>query len=69
MGFSIPPKQRPTAVNSELNLLKILFALAVLMVHTHGLEPEDFSHYPFVGGYLAVEFFLFCLDFLRCNRS
>ena len=34
-----------------------IFALVVLMVHTHGLRPQN-TNYLFCGGYIAVEFFL-----------
>ncbi len=41
----------------RIEVLRFLFAFIVVMVHTNGLRPET-SNYPFVGGYLAVEFFL-----------
>lgn len=44
--------------NLSIELLRFLFAFVVVMVHTHGLRPENPESYPFVGGYVAVEFFL-----------
>lgn len=44
--------------NLSVELLRFLFALLVVMVHTHGLRPDDPNQYPFAGGYIAVEFFL-----------
>lgn len=49
--------QKTTTVNREINLFRLLFSLVVLMVHTHGLSPDNPADYPFMGGYLAVEFF------------
>lgn len=46
-----------TAKNEIIEFLRFVFALVVLMVHTHGLRPQS-TNYPFCGGYIAVEFFL-----------
>lgn len=34
------------------------------MVHSNGLEPLDYYHHPFVGGYIGVEFFCIVTGFL-----
>lgn len=44
--------------NLSIEFLRFLFALLVVMVHTYELRPENPDSYPFVGGYIAVEFFL-----------
>lgn len=46
-----------TAKNGIIECLRFVFALVVLMVHTHGLRPQN-TNYLFCGGYIAVEFFL-----------
>ena len=43
--------------NLSIELLRFIFAFIVVMTHTHGLRPTT-KNYPFVGGYIAVEFFL-----------
>ncbi|MCM1333972.1 MAG: acyltransferase family protein [Bacteroides sp.] len=40
-----------------IEVLRFVFALIVLMCHSHGLRPVG-ENYPFAGGYIAVEFFL-----------
>lgn len=50
-------KNRETGRNTEVDLLRVVFAIAVLIHHSHGLNPPDTTSYPFVGGYIAVEFF------------
>ncbi len=56
-----------TSRNGLIELFRFLFAFIVLMVHTHGLRPENKLNYPFVGGYIAVEFFLILSGFL-CTK-
>lgn len=48
--------------NGLIEILRFVFALVVLMVHTHGLNPTS-ENYPFAGGYVAVEFFLILSGF------
>lgn len=58
--------------NGLIEILRFAFALIVLMVHTHGLRPDDSADYPFVGGYIAVEFFLILSGFFcakNCLRN
>lgn len=50
-----------------IELSRFLFAFIVLIHHTHGLMPKDKTDYPFVGGYIAVEFFLILSGFL-CTK-
>lgn len=40
-----------------IEILRFVFALIVLLCHSHGLRPVS-ENYPFAGGYIAVEFFL-----------
>lgn len=54
--------------NWVVELWRFVFALAVVMVHTHGLHPEDSMRYPFVGGYLGVEFFLLLTGYFTMNE-
>lgn len=44
--------------NSEVDFWRLVFAIVVVIHHSHGLRPPDPQRYAFVGGYLAVEFFL-----------
>lgn len=53
--------------NGLIELLRFVFALVVLMVHTHGLNPQT-ANYPFAGGYIAVEFFLILSGFFAAKR-
>ncbi|WRS27305.1 acyltransferase [Oscillospiraceae bacterium MB08-C2-2] len=62
VGCAFAEKQS-VVVNRELNLLRMLFAFVVHMVHTSGLSPEDTYSYPFTEGYLAVEFFFLLSGF------
>ena len=43
--------------NAEIDFFRILFAVVVVISHSDGLQPNDLKKFPFVGGYLAVEFF------------
>lgn len=43
--------------NSEIDFFRLVFAFIVVVHHSHGLDPPDPVRYPFVGGYLPVEFF------------
>jgi len=54
--------------NSYFELLRFIFSFLVLMVHSHGLHPQDMNHYPFVGGYIAVEFFFMLSGLLMCKN-
>ncbi|HWP50337.1 MAG TPA: hypothetical protein VN626_01440 [Clostridia bacterium] len=54
--------------NWVVELWRFVFALAVVMVHTHGLHPENSTQYPFVGGYLGVEFFLLLTGYFTMNE-
>lgn len=40
--------------NREIDLYRVLFAIIVVFVHSHGLRVPDPTHYPFCGGYLAL---------------
>ncbi|WP_419822128.1 acyltransferase family protein [Anoxybacterium hadale] len=49
--------------NYAIDFLRFIFSIIVVMTHTNGLRPPDKNSYPFVGGYLAVEFFLILSGF------
>ena len=59
--------------NSEVDFWRLIFAFVVVIHHSHGLRPPDPQKYPFVGGYLAVEFFLiltvFCCPKIHSLKS
>lgn len=46
-----------------------MFALAIVFCHSHGLQPADRYHYPFVGGYLAVEFFFILSGYFAAEKA
>ncbi len=47
---------------------KFIFAFMILMVHTNGLRVIDPHNFPFVGAYIAVEFFFMVSGyFLTCT--
>lgn len=54
--------------NWVVELWGFVFALVIVMVHTYGLHPEDSTRYPFVGGYLGVEFFLLLIGYFTMNK-
>ncbi len=54
--------------NAEADLLRLVMAFVIVLVHSHRLEPADMGHYPFAGGYLAVEFFFILSGFLAANK-
>lgn len=56
-----------TQRNGIIELLRFVFAVTVVMVHTHGLRPES-ANYPFCGGYIAVEFFLILSGYYTALR-
>lgn len=47
--------------------LRFVFAVIVLIHHSHGLNPET-ENYPFAGGYIAVEFFLILSGYFAAQR-
>ena len=49
--------------NYIVDFWRFIFSLIVVMAHTNGLRPPDKNSYPFVGGYLAVEFFFILSGF------
>lgn len=57
--------------NSVIEILRFVFSIVVVMVHSHGfINPE--KEYPFRGGYIAVEFFLIVMGYLmavKCINS
>lgn len=55
--------------NREIDLYRILFALIIVLVHSHGLRVPDPTHYPFCGGYLAVEFFLMLTGYFSVRKA
>ena len=55
--------------NSEVDFWRLVFAFIVLIHHSHGLCPPDPQQYPFVGGYLAVEFFLILTGYFAVQKT
>lgn len=54
--------------NREIDLYRVLFAIIVVFVHSHGLRVPDPTHYPFCGGYLAVEFFFMLTGYFAARK-
>lgn len=61
-------ENRETGRNTEVDLLRVVFAIAVLLHHSHGLNPPDITNYPFVGGYIAVEFFFLLTGYFAAKE-
>lgn len=61
-------ENRETGRNTEVDLLRVVFAIVVLIHHSHGLNPPDITSYPFVGGYIAVEFFFLLTGYLAAKE-
>lgn len=59
---------KATGRNTEVDLLRVVFATVVLIHHSHGLNPPDIANYPFVGGYIAVEFFFLLTGFFAARE-
>jgi len=55
--------------NAEIDFYRICMALVIVCHHSHGLEPADPNHYPFVGGYLAVEFFFMLSGYFIVRKA
>lgn len=54
--------------NAEIDFYRILLAFVIVIVHTNGLQPPDTAKYPFVGGYLAVEFFFMLSGYFATEK-
>lgn len=61
-------ENRETGRNTEVDLLRVVFAIVVLIHHSHGLNPPDITSYPFVGGYIAVEFFFLLTGYFAAKE-
>lgn len=43
--------------NAEIDIWRVIFALMVVCLHSHGLNPPDMDDYPFVGAALVCDGF------------
>lgn len=55
--------------NREIDWYRLIFAIIVVFVHSHGLRVPDPTQYPFCGGYLAVEFFFMLTGYFATRKT
>lgn len=55
--------------NAEVDFWRIVLAFSIVLCHSHGLDPPDRYRYPFVGGYLSVEFFLILSGYFAAQKA
>lgn len=55
--------------NREIDWYRLIFAIIVVFVHSHGLRVPDPTRYPFCGGYLAVEFFFMLTGHFAAKKA
>lgn len=65
----LPVQQTNNSRNTEIDFFRILMAFVIVIHHSHGLRPVDATRYPFVGGYLAVEFFFILSGYFATKRA
>lgn len=54
--------------NAEIDFYRLCMSFVIMIHHSHGLEPLS-ARYPFVGGYLAVEFFFIISGYFLVKKA
>lgn len=63
------PKTMHIGRNAEIDFMRIFMAFVIMMHHSNKMRPPDPERSPFIGGYLAVEFFFMLSGYFAVERT